>query len=94
MEVWSKRLESTARLRCFGTRFDAPSLIHREAILMSLMALLVVDDNKEESLVETVRELFRSWADQIAAHDGDGLLVSMWYVPFIWRNLTEVSLPI
>lgn len=47
--------------------------MYREAILLALM------DICKESVFKTVKELFRSWGDQVAAEDGDGLLVSMWY---------------
>lgn len=39
---------------------------------------LMIDDQNAESWVNTIKDLFRSWGDQIAAQDGDGLLVSMW----------------
>jgi hypothetical protein len=45
---------------------------------MSLMTL-IVGDVGEQRLVDTTKELFRSWGDQVASQEGDGLLVSMWY---------------
>ena len=54
------------------------NLIEREAILLSLMTL-VLGDTSEERLVDTMKDLFRSWGDQVASQEGDGLLVSMWY---------------
>ena len=54
-------------------------LIIREAILMALTALMI-EAREAESLVETMKDLFRNWGDQVAAQEGDGLLVSMWYV--------------
>lgn len=48
--------------------------MYKEAILMAML------DIRKESIVKIVKDLFRAWGDQIAAEDGDGLLVSMWYV--------------
>ena len=47
---------------------------------MALMAISSGDDN-EQVIVESLKSQFRSWGDQMAAQDGDGLLVSMWYNP-------------
>jgi hypothetical protein len=55
------------------------NLIVREAILMALTALMI-EDKEAERLVDTMKELFRNWGDQVATQVGDGLLVSMWYV--------------
>jgi hypothetical protein len=38
-------------------------------------------DANEEVLVESLKSQFHSWGDQIAAQEGDGLLVSTWYNP-------------
>ena len=48
------------------------------------MALFGMMHYREENLalVDTMKDLFRNWGDQIASQDGDGLLVSMWYVTF------------
>ncbi len=46
---------------------------------MALMGVSSGDAN-EEVLVESLKSKFHSWGDQIAAQDGDGLLVSMWYI--------------
>lgn len=45
------------------------------------MALFGMMHYREENigLVDTMKDLFRNWGDQIASQDGDGLLVSMWY---------------
>ena len=61
-------------------------LIVREAILMALTALMI-EDRETERLVDTMKDLFRNWGDQVAAKEGDGLLVSMWYV-LILNQLT------
>jgi hypothetical protein len=45
-------------------------------VLMTLMA----SPDESESFVEIMRDLFRNWGDQVAAQEGDGVLVSMWYV--------------
>jgi len=55
------------------------NLISREAILMALMTL-VLEERESERLVNTMKDLFRNWGDQVASQNGDGLLVSMWYV--------------
>ena len=46
------------------------------------MALMAVSSGgaNEEVIVESLKSQFHSWGDQVAAHDGDGLLVSMWYI--------------
>jgi hypothetical protein len=54
-------------------------LIVREAILMALTALMI-EDGEAESLIDTMKDLFRNWGDQVAAQEGDASLVSMWYV--------------
>lgn len=46
---------------------------------MALMAVSSGDAN-EEVLTESLKSQFHSWGDQIAAQEGDGLLVSMWYI--------------
>ena len=48
------------------------------------MALFGMMHYREENLalVDTMKDLFRNWGDQIASQDGDGLLVSMWYATF------------
>ena len=46
---------------------------------MTLMYLLV-DSEPKSDLVRTMKDLFRNWGDQVAAQDGDGRIVSMWYV--------------
>lgn len=51
--------------------------MYREAILMTLMYLLV-DSSPKEKLIRMTQDLFRNWGDQVAAEDGDGRLVSMW----------------
>lgn len=55
-------------------------LTTREGILVALMAISSANAN-EEALVDSLKSQFRSWGDQVAAQDGDGLLVSMWYIP-------------
>ena len=59
-------------------------LTTREGILVALMAISSGDAN-EEVLVDSLKSQFRSWGDQVAAQDGDGLLVSMWYIPSTLR---------
>src|SRR5271155_5608157 len=46
---------------------------------MALMTLLL-EERESERLVNTLKDLFRNWGDQVASQNGDGLLVSMWYV--------------
>ena len=46
---------------------------------MALMAVASGDAN-DEVLMKSLKSQFHSWGDQIAAQDGDGLLVSMWYL--------------
>lgn len=46
---------------------------------MALMTL-ILEERESERLVNTLKDLFRNWGDQVASQNGDGLLVSMWYV--------------
>lgn len=46
---------------------------------MALMSLMI-EDREAESLVNTMKDLFRNWGDQVAAQEGNGILVTMWYV--------------
>jgi hypothetical protein len=51
--------------------------MYREAILMAM------SDIRKENTSKLIKELFRSWGDQVAADNGDGLLVSMWYIVLV-----------
>ena len=57
---------------------------------MALMALMI-EDKEAESLVNSTKDLFRSWGDQVAGQSGNGVLVSMWYVTTVRWRLTLVS---
>ena len=46
---------------------------------MTLTALMT-EEREAERLVNTMKDIFTNWADQVAAEQGDGLLVSMWCV--------------
>ena len=46
---------------------------------MALMAL-VMEDREGQDLVTIMKDLFRNWGDQVASQEGNGLLVTMWYV--------------
>jgi hypothetical protein len=64
-------------------------LIIREAILMVLMTLMT-NPTSGEALVGIMKDLFRNWGDQVAAQEGNGMLVSMWYA-FLKMTLTVAS---
>ena len=52
---------------------------------MALMALMI-EEKEAETLVNSTKDLFRSWGDQVAGQSGNGVLVSMWYVTTLrWR---------
>jgi hypothetical protein len=79
MEVGEMQWKCFARHRCIGTKHFFNDLMIREAILMALMALMI-EEKEAESLVNSTKDLFRSWGDQVAGQSGNGVLVSMWYV--------------
>ena len=46
---------------------------------MALMAMSV-EERETEVMVSSIKDLFHSWGDHVAAQQGNGVLVSMWYV--------------
>ena len=44
---------------------------------MALMTL-IFEEKESERIVNTIKDLFHNWGDQVASQNGDGLLVSMW----------------
>jgi hypothetical protein len=75
---WEDAIKVYRKAKMYRYEILAIGLIVREAILMSMMTL-ILGDVGEQRLVDTTKELFRSWGDQVASQEGDGLLVSMWY---------------
>lgn len=57
---------------------------------MSLMAMSV-EDREAETMVNTIKDLFHSWGDQVAAQEGNCVLVSMWYESSIFASHKSVS---
>ena len=74
---WADAVEVYRKAKMYRSGSHWNRLILREAILMTLMALMA-NERGGEALVDIMKDLFRSWGDQVAAQEGDGLLVSMW----------------
>jgi hypothetical protein len=55
---------------------------------MALMAMSV-EDREGERMVSTIKDVFPSWGDQVASGNGNGVLVSMWYVDLPFSYLTD-----
>jgi len=46
---------------------------------MALMAISA-EERGTKVMISAIKDLFHSWGDHVAAQQGNGVLVSMWYV--------------